>query len=84
MGVDIHVVAAGTFANATSGTQSYTNSGHRVFGVKGVATYATPRGLRYEEKAVSGKTGKEIVVYAAIGAKVWVPKAALIVDVTLA
>jgi hypothetical protein len=84
MGVDIHVVAAGTFANATSGTQSYTNSAHRVFGVKGVATYATPRGLRYEEKAVSGKTGKEIVVYAAIGAKVWVPKAALIVDITLA
>lgn len=84
MGVDIYVVRSGTFTSTTSGSETWSNSGHRVFGVKGVATYATPRGLQMEEKAVSGKTGKEVVVYASIGAKLWTPKAALVVDVTLA
>jgi hypothetical protein len=37
-----------------------------------------------EEKSVSGKTGKEIVVYAICGVKLWTPKAALVVDITLA
>lgn len=87
MGVDIYVVRSGTFADdattADSGSQTWTNAGHRVFGVKGVATYAAPRGLQIEEKGVTGKTGKEIVVWGLIGAKVWTPKAGLIVDITI-
>lgn len=83
-GVDIYVVRSGTFVSSTLGTRSdFTNSGHRVAGVKNVATYATPRGMRYEEKGVSGKTGKEIVVSALVGAKVWAPKANLFIDITL-
>jgi len=84
MGVDIYVVRSGTFVSATLGTTTVTNSGHRVFGVKGVATYASPRGLQYEEKSVSGKTGKEIVVYGLVGFKAWAQRASLIVDITLA
>lgn len=85
MGVDIYVVRSGTFVTATLGSRAdIANSGHRVFGVKGVATYASPRGIRYEEKMVSGKTGMEIAVVALVGAKVWTPKADLIVDITLA
>jgi hypothetical protein len=88
MGVDIYVVRTGTFeddaATTDSGSQTWTNSGHRLFGVKNIATYCAPRGVRIEEKMVTGKTGKEVVVYGYIGAKVWVPKAALIVDITLA
>lgn len=85
MGVDIYVVRSGTFVSATLGSRSdLTNSGHRLFGVKGVATYASPRGIRYEEKAVSGKTGVEIAVVALVGAKVWATKAGLLVDITLA
>lgn len=84
MGVDIYVVRTGTFVTATLGTVSVTNSGHRVFGVKGVATYASPRGMQYEEKPVSGKTGKEIVVYGLVGFKLWAQKAGLVVDITLA
>lgn len=87
-GVDIYVVRTGTFeddaATTDSGSQTWTNSGHRMFGVKGIATYAAPRGVQYEEKGVTGKTGKEIVAYGYIGAKLWVPKAGLIVDITLA
>jgi hypothetical protein len=87
-GVDIYVVRTGTFTDAsadtTSGSQTWTNSGHRLFGVKGVTTYAAPRGVQFEEKMVSGKTGREIVAFGYIGAKVWTPKAALIVDITLA
>lgn len=82
-GIDIYVVRTGTFADATIGTTTVTNSGHRVFGVKNVATYATPRGIQYEEKSVSGKTGKEIVVYGYVGFKLWAPKAGLVVDITL-
>ena len=83
MGIDIYVVRTGTFADETLGTTTYTNSGHRVFGVKNVATYASPRGIRWEEKQVSGKTGMEVVCYGYIGFKLWTPKAALVVDITL-
>jgi hypothetical protein len=84
MGVDIYVVRSGLFADATVGTKTYTNSGHRLFGVKGITTYAAPRGIQFEEKSVSGKTGKEVVVYGYIGYKVWAPKASLTIDITLA
>lgn len=84
MGVDIYVVRTGTFASETLGTTTYTNSGHRVFGVKNMATYASPRGVRFEEKAVSGKTGKEIVTFGYVGFKLWAPKTDLIIDITLA
>lgn len=84
MGIDIYVVRTGTFVTSTLGTLTATNSGHRMFGVKNVATYAAPRGVQYEEKGVSGKTGKEIVVSALCGVNVWVPKRGLIVDITLA
>lgn len=84
MGVDIYVVRSGTFTNTDIGDHTDQNSGHRVFGVKGVATYAAPRGIQYEEKGVTGKTGKEIVVYGYVGFKLWTPKAGLIVDITLA
>jgi hypothetical protein len=84
MGVDIYVVRTGMFTTATLGTLSATNSGQRLFGVKGVSTYATPRGVRYEEKGVTGKTGMEIVVSMIVGAHVWTPKRDLLVDITLA
>lgn len=84
MGTELYVVRSGTFVSATLGTTTVTNSGHRVFGVKGVATYASPRGMQYDEKGVSGKTGKEIVVYGLIGFKLWAVKAGLVIDVTLA
>ena len=84
MGVDIYVVRTGTFVDATVGTKTWTNAGHRVFGVKDVATYASPRGIQVEEKGVTGKTGKELVTFGYIGFKLWAPKASLIVDVTLA
>lgn len=84
MGVDIYVVRSGTFADETLGTTTYTNAGHRVFGVKNIATYASPRSIRFEEKTVTLKTGMEIVTYGYIGFKLWATKTALIVDVTLA
>jgi len=84
LGVDIHVVRTGTFVSATLGTTTVTNSGHRVFGVKGVSTYASPRGIQYDEKPVTGKTGREIVVFGLVGFKLWSQKAGLTVDVTLA
>jgi len=83
-GIDVYVVRTGTFVDDTLGTKAVTNSGHRLFGVKGVTTYAAPRGLHYDEKKVTQKTGREIAVWANIGAKVWAPKAALTVDITLA
>ena len=82
-GVDVYVVRTGTFSSETLGTQTFTNSGHRMFGVKNTATYAAPRGIQYDEKKVTLKTGREVSVWANIGAKVWTPKAALIVDITL-
>lgn len=84
MGTDIYIVRSGTFVTATLGSTSVTNAGHRVFGVKGVTTYASPRGLQYEEKPVTGKTGKEIVVVGLVGFKAWAQRAVLIVNITLA
>lgn len=83
MGVDIYVVRSGTFVDATLGTAVVTNAGHRVFGVKNVATYASPRGMQYEEKAVTGKTGREIVVFGLVGFKLWAQKTGLVVDITI-
>lgn len=84
MGTDIYVVRSGTFQTASFGTTSVSNSGHRVFGVKNSATYASPRGLQYDEKGVSGKTGKEINVVGLVGFKLWAQNAGLVVDITLA
>ena len=84
MGIDIYVVRSGTFVDATIGTKTVTNAGHRVFGVKNVATYASPRGIRHEEKSVTGKTGMELVTFGYIGFKLWTQKAGLVVDITLA
>ncbi len=82
-GVDIYVVRSGTFQTATLGSTSVTMSGKRLFGVKNTAMYASPRGIRFEEKEVSGKTGKEVVTYGYVGAKVWAQKASLLVAITL-
>jgi hypothetical protein len=84
MGTDIYVVRSGTFVSATLGTTTVTNSGHRVFGVKNSGLYASPRGMQYEEKGVTGKTGKEIVVFGLVGFKLWSQTAGLVVDITLA
>lgn len=83
MGIDIYVVKDSTFVSATSGTKTFTNSGHRVAGVKGIATYAAPRGVQYEAKSVSGKTGKEVVIWGYIGFNAWYQKLALTVDITI-
>jgi len=84
MGVDIYVVRTGTFTDATVGTKTWTNSGHRVAGVKGVTTMAMPGGIKTEEKMVSGKTGVEIATYGYVGFKAWAPKTDLTIDITLA
>lgn len=88
LGVDIYVVRSGTFVDAAttaaSGSKTWTNSGHRVGGVKKVATYASPRGLHFEEKGVTGKTGMEIAGIAYVGFKQWTPTADLTIDITLA
>jgi len=85
MGVDIYVVRTGTYANITYATSgAMTNSGHRVFGVKGITTFASPRGIQYDEKSVTGKTGREIVAWGYCGFKAWNNKLALTVDITLA
>jgi hypothetical protein len=94
LGIEIYVVADGTFANSTqsvvgggsSGTfssTSYTNSGHRLAGIKNIATYASPRGLTFDEKSVSGATGKEIVCWGLTGIALWYSKAALMIDITV-
>lgn len=84
MGVDVYIVRSGLFNSDTIGTKTMGMSGHRLFGVKNICTYAAPRGIKMEEKSVTGKTGKEVVVFGYIGVKVWTPKAALTVDITLA
>jgi len=84
MGIDIYVVRTGTFTDATVGTITWTNSGHRVAGVKNMATVAMPGGVKTDEKMVSGKTGMEVVTYGYIGFKLWAPKVSLIIDITLA
>lgn len=87
MGVDVHVVRTGTFddqaATTVSGSTTWTNSSHRVFGVKGVSTYAQPGGLRFEEKGVTLKTGVEFVTYGYVGFKLWAQKTDLVVDITI-
>lgn len=82
MGVDIYVKPNSTFITDTHG-EAFVNDSHRVFGVKRVATYASPRGLRYEEKSIGGETGKEIVAWGYCGFKAWINKAALTVDITI-
>lgn len=84
MGVDIFVVRSGTFTDATMGTKTWTNLGHRVFGVKNVSTHAMPGGIKTEEKMVSGKTGWEVATYGYVGFKLWAVKTDLVVDITLA
>ena len=88
MGVEIYVVKAGIFVDETttavSGTKTWTNLGHRVFGVKNITTYASPVDVKFEEKGVSLKTGQEVVTYGYIGFKAWAPKVTLTVDITLA
>lgn len=84
MGVEIYVIRTGTFVTTTLGTLSATNLGHRLFGISNLALFASPRGVQYEEKGVSGKTGKEVVAYALVGAKIWTPHAPLFVNITLA
>jgi hypothetical protein len=82
-GVEIYVTRAGTYVDATIGTKTVTNAGHRLFGVKKVATFCMPGGFKFEEKGVSGKTGMEVVTYSYIGAKAWATKSDLLIDVTI-
>lgn len=88
MGVEIYVARTGTFtdasADSTSGSTTWTNAGHRLFGVKNITTYASPQGIKFEEKMVSGKTGMETVTFGYVGFKAWAPKISLTVDITLA
>jgi hypothetical protein len=83
MGVDIHVIRTGTFVTATFGTQTLTNANHRLFGLKNLGVIANPGGFTYEEKTVSLKTGKEVVAFGYVGAKIWAPHLSLFVDITL-
>lgn len=83
LGIDIYVVRDSTFVDATIGSKTVTNDGHRVFGVKGTSTYSMGTPV-YEEKGVSGKTGKEIAYGTHFGFKLWAQKAALVVDITIA
>ena len=84
-GFDIHVVQDGTFVDTTYAGSSVTvtNDGHRVAGIKGITTYAAPRGIQYEEKSVAAKTGKEMVTFGYIGFAAWVPKRTLTIDITV-
>ena len=84
MGVDVYVVKSGTFDNTAYADFTSANSNCRLAGVKNMATYAAPRGIQFEEKAVSGKTGKEVLTYGYCGVKVWGAKAALTIKITLA
>ena len=85
-GVDIYVVLDSTFVDATastvSGTKTWTNSGHRVAGIKGVATFSTLPAV-WDEKGVTAKTGKEVVGVAYAGLKVWKNIESLIIDITV-
>ena len=82
-GVEIYVTRDGTYVDATIGTETVTNLGHRLAGVKKVATFCMPGGFHFEEKGVSGKTGMEVVTYSYIGAKAWATKADLLIDITI-
>lgn len=85
-GFDIYVVLDSTFVDAAatsvSGTKTWTNSGHRVAGVKRTATWSNLP-ARWEEKGVTAKTGKEVVGYSYGGLRVWNNAAALTIDVTV-
>lgn len=83
-GFDVYTVIDGTFSSSTIGTRTFTNSGHRVAGVKKVSTFATPGGFKVNAIDASGKTGKEVRAYGYVGFKQWTPKAGLTVDITLA
>ncbi len=81
---DWYVCGASTFVTATLGTTNYTNSGHRVAGVKGLATLLMPAGeMIWMEKEVTGKTGAELALATYAGLKVWAQKASLTIDITL-
>jgi len=82
-GVEIYVTRDDTYVDATIGTKTVTNDGHRLFGVKKVATFCMPGGFKFEEKGVTGKTGMEVVTYSYIGAKAWVTKYDLLIDITI-
>ena len=83
-GVDIYVVRDSTFVDDTFGASgALTNSGHRIFGVKGVSTYCQPRSVTYTEKDVTLTTGKEIEAHGYIGFKAWIPKRNLTIDITI-
>lgn len=81
-GVDIYVVRTGYFVSATIGTTAVTNSGHRVYGVKKMATLAVSP-ITYDEKKVGGRTGVELSVHCDAGFKLWTQNASLIVDITI-
>ncbi len=83
LGVDMYIVRSGTFQTYTAGSNSFQNQSKRLFGIKNMCTYAEPQGIKFEEKGVSGKTGKEVVTYGYIGAKVWATNAALTIAVVL-
>lgn len=83
LGVDMYIVRSGTFQTYSAGSNSFQNQGKRLFGIKKMCSYAEPQGVKFEEKGVSGKTGKEIVTYGYIGAKVWATNAALTIAVVL-
>lgn len=84
-GFDVFVVQDGTFVTATLGTGTYTNSGHRVAGIKGISTILRPGGkMEWMEKEVSGKRGVELALAADVGFKAWFQKLALTIDITLA
>lgn len=82
-GVDIYVVRSGTFVTDTIGTLTAVNSGHRLAGVKNIATYLAPRGVQMEEKYVTATTGKEVAVFGNVGAGIWVPLRDLLIDITI-
>jgi hypothetical protein len=84
MGIKIYVVRTGTFVTATLGTLTAANSGHRLFGISKLAMFASPRGVSYDEKGVTEKTGREIEAHALVGATIWTPQRGLFVDITLA
>ncbi len=84
MGVRIYVTRTGTFVDATLGTTTVTNSGHRVFGINKCASVLIPGNVDYEELLVTTKTGKEVRTVGHAGFKLWYTKTGLTVDITLA
>jgi hypothetical protein len=83
MGVDIYVVRAGTYIDGVKGTKTFANADNRVAGVKKVCTASIPTGYKVDEKAVSGKTGMELVSYGYVGAKVWFTNKQLTINITV-